>query len=594
LGRQIGRYREVGFVCAAALLLASALTPRVLMAQNGATAGGTTCERGVISAIDLDRRSVFDPESTSFGPLAWAYRALNLLHVRTAPSFIRRELLVAEGDCFDPFLVSESERLLDQYGFLSQARITHEDDGSGGRRLLVSTRDEWSTKVDVGVTYDAGPNLEKLQVTEENFLGQGVFAEFTHRERRETKTQAFGLATPRLFGRTDASIAWGQARPGHFFHQYLRYPFIGETGDYSVRQGFDRGTTFFSYSTDGAEAYSQVLVPVHRELVELSAARRFGGPGRSVIAGLTITRDVWRFDGTPEVVLADDFDDLQPFPGPLPTLLADHLRPSASTRVALQLGTRRYTYREFEGLDAVRDRMLVSVGVFAGLTVGRGLGIFAPEGVRAVDDVFGRGHVSFGAPVGSSLFHGGLTIESRRDAGQWRDVLADTDLVAYLRSEAFASHTIFARASFAGGWNTELPFQLSLGGREGVRSLVEDRFPGGRMARFVLEDRVVLPWPPPGVGDLGLTAFADLGRIWRGNVPYGVDSGWEAALGLGVRIGLPANTRNAWRADVAFPVGPGGGDPIFRVTFELNRLRTGFFTPDVFRSRRFNLGPDHF
>jgi hypothetical protein len=45
---------------------------------------------------------------------------------------------------------------------------------------------------------------------------------------------------------------------------------------------------------------------------------------------------------------------------------------------------------------------------------------------------------------------------------------------------------------------------------------------------------------------------------------------------------------------VAFPVGPTGGSPIFRVSFELNRLRSGFFTPDVLRSRRFNLGAEHF
>jgi hypothetical protein len=139
-----------------------------------------------------------------------------------------------------------------------------------------------------------------------------------------------------------------------------------------------------------------------------------------------------------------------------------------------------------------------------------------------------------------------------------------------------------------------MPFQLSLGGRQGVRSLVEDRYPGGRMARFVIEDRVVFPWPRRGVADLGLTVFADLGRAWPGDVPYAVDSGWQAALGFGLRLGLPPGTRNSWRADVAFPVGPTGGSPIFRVSFELNRLRSGFFTPDVLRSRRFNLGAEHF
>lgn len=564
-------------------------------AQDGvASEPDSVCAQGVITSIDLQRESVFDPDATGFAALSWTYRVMNVLHVTTAPSFIRRELLFEEGDCLDPFLLTESERLLDAYGFLATAEITHDDDGRGGRRVLVRTHDEWSTKIDVGVTYDERANLEKLEVTEENFLGQGVFAEFTHQERRETRAQSIALATPRLFGRTDAGIEWGRDRPGQFFSQNLRYPFIGETGTYSVRQGYDRGTSFFAYATDADASFSQVLVPAFRELVELSGARRFGEPGRSVIAGVTVTRDVVRFPDSAAVTLLDDFDDLQPFPGPLPGPMADQLRESASTRVSVHLGTRRYRYEEYFGIDGLRDRTLASLGFFAGISLGRGFDVLTPSDVPGVDDVFGRAHASFGTPVGSSLLHGGFTVEARHDDGSWQDVLGDADLVAFLRNDGLQAHTVFLRASVAGGWRTTLPYQLSLGGRQGVRSLVEDRYPGGRMMRFIVEDRILFPWPRPGTADLGMTIFGDLGRVWPGDVPYAVASGWQSALGLGLRIGLPAGTRNILRADIAFPVGPTRGSPIFRMTFELNRLRDGFFTGGVFRSRRFNLGAEHF
>lgn len=596
VGSRPPEFLRVVPVSVAAFAFAWALfCPRAASAQDATSPGGAeACANGVITSIVLDRQSVFDPESTSIGALSWTYRVMNLLHVTTAPSFIRRELLFKEGDCLDPFLLGESERLLDQYGFLASAEITSEPDGSGGQRVHVRTRDEWSTKVDIGVTYDERANLEKVEVTEENFLGQGVFAEFTHNERRETRKQSIGLATPRLFGRTDASIRWGRDRPGQFFNQYLRYPFIGETGTWSVRQGYDRGTSYYAYATDGNQPYSQVLVPAFRELIELSAARRWGDPGASVIFGGTVTRDVVRFRGETQVTQVDDFDDLQPFPGPMPPPLAEQLRESASTRVALHLGTRRYRYVQYRGIDGLRDRTVVSLGFFAGASLGKGFGWFAPDGVPVADDVFGRLHASFGAPLGSSVLHGGATIESRRDAGSWRDVLADADVVAYLRNDGLQSHMLFVRASVAGGWRTELPFQLALGGRAGVRSLVEDRYPGGRMVRFIVEDRILFPWPPPGSADLGMTLFGDLGRVWPGDAPYGVDSGWQAALGVGLRIGFPPGTRNVVRADLAFPVGPTGGSPIFRMSFELNRLRDGFFTEDVFRSRRFNLGAEHF
>lgn len=553
------------------------------------------CTSGVISAIELNRKSVFDPDATTVGALAWTYRAMNLLHVRTAASFIRRELLFEEGDCLDPFYLTESERLLEAYGFLAYAAITTEDDGNGGHIVYVETQDEWSTQVDLGITYDNSDfNLEKFEVTEENFLGQGVFAEATHRERRETRTQAIGLATPRFFGRADASVRIGRDRPGDFFSEYVRYPFIGETGKYSIRHGYDRSTRFFSYATDGQEAYTQVLVPSFRELLEFSFARRFGERYKSFIAGVTLTRDVIRFPRAPNVIYADDFGDLQDFPGPLPQPLSTHLQESGATRVLLHIGTRRFNYRIYEGLDGLRDRMNVGLGVYAGISVGRGFDLFVPSGVPAVEDFFGRAHASFSAPVGSSLIHGGATLETRRDRGDWRDLLFDADLVTYLRSEALPGQTFFFRGSFAGGWNTELPYQLSLGGREGVRSFEEDVFPGGRMLRFVAEDRVLFPWPSRGAMDLGLTAFGETGRVWPGDVPYGVDSGWQAALGIGLRLGLPAGTRHIWRIDWAFPVGPSSGEAQFRVTFELNKLSEGFFTRDVFRSRRHNIGAEHF
>lgn len=559
------------------------------------TPSDEVCSEGRISSVRLDRRSVFDPASTSIGALAWTYRALNLLHVRTAASFIGRELLFQEGDCFNDFLMTESERLLDAYGFLAYARITREDDGEGGHALVVETRDDWSTKVDVGVTYDNSTfNLEKVEVTEENFLGQGVFAEFTHRERREVRTQAIGLATPRLFGRTDASIRVGRDRPGDFLEQYVRYPFVGETGKYAVRQGYDRGTRFFSYTAGGPHAFTQVLVPTFRELIEFSGARRFGGEGRSVILGVTLARDVIRFPRLPNAIYAEDFGDLQPFPGPLTDPLMEDFTESAASRVSVHIGTRVVDHVVYEGLDGLRDRLQVGIGFDAGLTLGRGFSVLVPDDVPGLDDTFGLAYAGFNVPIGSSLVHGRSGVEFRRDEGEWRDVLLDADLVTYLRTRALRSHTVFVRGSYVGGWNTMLPFQLSLGGREGVRSLLEDAFPGGRMARLVVEDRILFPWPRQGSADLGVTLFADVGRVWPGDVPYGVDSGWQAALGAGLRIGLPAGTRQVWRTDIAFPVGSPSRSPIFRVTFELNMLSAGFFTQDLERSRRLNLGANSF
>lgn len=551
------------------------------------------CTNGIITAIDVESRSVYDPESTRIGPLAWTYRFLNLLHVNTNQSFIRRELLFKEGDCFDPFLLQESFRLIDSYGFMMVEDISEFDDGQGGHRVTVITRDEWSTKVDIGPAYDDNLYIERAQVTEENFLGNGIFAEFTHYARRETKTQSFGLRTPRFFGRSDAGIAAGRTRSGKFIDQYWRYPFLGEANRVAVRQGYTYGTDFFAYATDGAAPYTQVLLPVRRELAELSGAYRFGDPGASVILGASLTRDVVTYP-LPIEVTYGDWDVREPVSrDSVPTRLVDQLREFSATRVALHLGTRRLRYAEYVGLDALRETTLTGLGIYAGATFGRTLPILAAGRAPRENDWYARGHVSFTQPLGASLVHGSVSLEARHIAAGWRDFLAEGELVAYGRASWLPWQTWFFRASTASAWDTTLPYQLSLGGREGVRSLTEDRYPGGRMLRFIAENRIVFPRPTD-TADLGMTLFGDLGQVWAGEAPFGVDSGWQAALGVGLRIGLPNGTRNVWRTDLAFPVHGGGSGPIFRVNLELNRLRSGFQTPEVIRSHRFRVGAETF
>ena len=89
------------------------------------------CDAGVITDIEVIRGSVFDPDSTDIGAVAWVYRLMDVVHIRTQESFIRREVLFEEGDCYDAFLAQESERLLESYGFLTEARVTSKPDGAG-------------------------------------------------------------------------------------------------------------------------------------------------------------------------------------------------------------------------------------------------------------------------------------------------------------------------------------------------------------------------------------------------------------------------------------------------------------------------------
>ena len=573
------------------LLLALFTRPGIAGAQQS---DAQTCSDGVISSINVESRPIYDPTSTSIAPLRWVYRTLNLLHINTTESFIRSELLFEEGDCYDPFLVSESRRLLDQHGFMYVEEVADELNGDGDWQVDVATRDEWSTKVDLYATLDQGANLERFQVTEENLLGQGVYGEFTYYNRRETKTNSFSVFTPRFFGRSDARIAAGTSRAGNFIDQFWRYPFVGEAGHVGLREGYSRTTDYFAFATDGSQPYSQVLVPLRREQIELSGGYRFGEAGESVILGASISWDEVTFPHSPEIALEDNFDVRDSLPaGAAPAELTRQLQPSAATRMSLHLGTRRFRYVDYTGIDDLRHTSQVGLGMFAGVTVGKSIGFLEQSGAPPVDDYYVRSHFSFVVPLGQGLISGGTDLEARHPDGGWRDVLGSAEFAVHGRADWLPGQTLFFRASSAGGWETSIPFQLNLGGREGVRALREDEYPGGRLLRFIFEDRIVLPWPSD-TADLGLTLFSDLGRVWPGDAPYGVDSGWQAGVGFGLRFGLPRGTRNIYRADVAFPVGPTRGSPVFRITLELNQLRRGFVTPELRRSRRFTVGPDSF
>jgi hemolysin activation/secretion protein len=153
------------------------------------------------------------------------------------------------------------------------------------------------------------------------------------------------------------------------------------------------------------------------------------------------------------------------------------------------------------------------------------------------------------------------------------------------------------RIAAGGGWRVSSPYQLTLGGAEGVRGYHEELFPGARRVVLTTEHRGYFGRPLPDLLDLGFTLFADAGRIWGGDVPYGRDSPWRSSVGAGLRVGFPAGTRGVVRVDFALPIEPGVGskDVVIRVSLiELLGVGGNFQDHQMQRSRGVTVGPDYF
>ncbi len=558
------------------------------------------CPRGRISSVVVHNHSIFDmDEAADSGHVPWIYRVANALHMKTKKSFIRREILVKKGDCYDPFLLEESGRLLRQYRFIARASVTAVDQPDGSKKVVVDTQDDWTTQVDLGVSFDAGLKLEVLDISEENLLGRGIEASAFLRQRNEQRDVGGLLGIPHLFGtRTYGSLQAGRTRVGTFFDQALSYPFVGEVGKVSFGESFQRDDELFPYSTGGTEPYEHLLLPLLDQRIEARAAFRVGKPGDLTTFGLAISRKKLDFSGFPDntkITEGAGYSHIVPAPPGASGVLTGQTHARSTTGVALLLGQQNVHYRKARGLDALDGEMDVRLGTDVQARIGRSIDASPTPHMNGADAIVSGLRLYGGGEVGPSLFFANARVQGRKilSGGMrgdgWHDIIGQLDLYGYIRSRHLPHQTLFARMSGAGGWSMDTPFQLTLGGRTSVRGLPLEAYPGARRLLITLEDRIFVPWPAPDLFDAGFTLFGDAGRTWAGDVPFGLGSGrWRGTLGFGLRFGFPSGTRNLLRADLAFPVGvPGHHAPVFRVTLkELLGLSAGFTVPQLDRSRR--------
>ncbi len=580
------------------------LTLLALLGASSATAlAGQVCPQGEVSAILVTPHSIFDTDdSTDRGVLTWFYNVANGLHADTNENFLRGELLLGVGDCYDPFLAEESERVLRQLNFIDRAEVSGVRQPDESVQVIVETWDRWTLQLSVRARFEEGLEFNGVDVTERNLLGRGMTVGGFYRKNRERRAVGGNFATTRLLGtRWDSRFEAARTRVGNTFQQGFFYPFVGEVGRYAAVQSFVSEKDLFSYNLPTGGTYTHVVHPFRQRSSEITVAGRIGRPGRLTILGGGLSTERWEystFSRGAEVVQNRDFDNAEPAPPEIADIVAAQLRDYSSTRVNLVLAQRNLTFQQRDRLDALMGVQDVPVGGEAALVLGRSIPVLRSGAVPNDSDFFGRIRVFGALAPGRWVLASAVSIEGRQILGGvesgWKDVLGEFDLYSYWRPTETSRHTLFARVSGAGGWSMTGPFQLTLGGSSGLRGHSVDDLPGGRRLIATLEDRIYLGSPGGDFMDLGMTAFVDVGSIWAGGVPFGADSGFLATAGAGLRIGMPSGTRGVTRVDIAFPLnGPDAfSGPTFRITrSELLGLRRGVEDRQLNRSRRPGVGP---
>ena len=586
------RCRTLQGVALLAFLLATA--PVAVAAQ--------ACAAGAISQITFDSQKPFLPEATSEeAGLGWLFRGLNSVHIPTKEGTIRWELLFEEGDCLDPVLLRESERNLRNLAYIAEARVRSEQLADGSHHVSVTTLDGWALTVGLVVEVESGFQITGFSATAKNLIGTGTMAGYFRNTFRE-RQRIGGLARqPNLFGtHIDATFHGGNTRTDNYYSESLFRPFTGEVGVNAFRQVAHQRDDYFAYSVEPSLGFTQALVRYEAEEYEGTFERRFGDQvGLRFLGGLGVSREVVRFPFGAEgvqVVRDNDFSEPVQAPGEVATEISPQTRDHAVNRVNFTIGVRDLQFGTRLGLDALRATQDIQLGTDLTITVAPGI----PLGDDNVSDVLTLLKASTGLTAGALYLLTNLDFQARHvsadDGGGplgWRDIVWELSSTGYW---TFSENSaLLGRIQYTSGSRTDRPFQLTLGGREAVRSYNEDAFPGAHRFLVNLERRIPFPGVNIPFADLGLAGFADAGKMWAGDVPYGADSKWEAGVGVGLRIGLPAGGQNVLRLDLGFPLTGQREEKgvVFRLYTELFGLLDRRAWPtQTNRSRWYGVDPD--
>lgn len=559
------RRRRLGWLAGAVALWA------LLVRATPAAAQSEPCPLGRVSRIEIRNYSLFAPADITGRRFSWALGLANSLHIRTRADYLERQMLLEEGECYDPEALEASVRYLRELDFIARVQAEPRQVADSTWAIDVQTWDEWSTSASVYFDVEGELQIQGFYVTEVNALGRGLRLSFRHRAFRERNDNSVTLASTRFLGSaTQASVAAGTTRTGRYFRQDFTHPLQSETSRLYFLTHLQLEDREQSYLTGDEDGVSHVLLPLNEKAVSLVLKRRSGVPGALTLFGgeLQVLRRT--LDGPVRQVIAYDFRGARAAPDSIAARLRPQESPDSWIRLGATVGLRRIRFTSGKGLDLVSGVQNVALGSELTLTVGRTLGTWGSSSTDTYGSLDGFVSGAAGALLANTSLHAeGRFLDFRKaDASRWRDLRLSGRSLLYVQPGAAPAQAFVLGARFNFRDNTDQPYQVALGGEQGVRAYREDQVPTASTFVAFAEERINLPWFHPAV-DLGLTAFVDHGRGWADDIPFGQNTGWRTAVGGGIRLGFPAGSGSVTRVEVAWPVGNGaqGRGPVIRTYF---------------------------
>jgi hypothetical protein len=509
------------------------------------------CDGKMITAINVDPQP---PALVGRDPSAFRRLIQHVLFQSgtTHEGRIRAFLLAHVGEKCSDALLPEVARVIRAEPYIASAKVTAASDGGDGVRLQVETVDEVPVIIGGGITHGG---LSNVKYGNSNIGGSGLLASGQWRTGRAYRD---GLSlTMRQFGVWDQPVVAelsAQREPlGGSFSADVSRPFLSDLEHIAWYMG---GTHDNQYRPFIQPSAATQLLTVARDVWSTGAVARFSWKKAGVLLGPVVTYEHAR-PGNEGVIASDSAlltgDTL---------IFKNRYTPYRTFRAGLAAGVRWIDYMRVQGFDALLGQQDIARGIQIAGTVEKGTGL------AGATDHTSLVSLNVYSGIGTPKSFVGLAVQGEElPAGggdSWSAAALSGRSAWYFKPSD--GRTFVASAEFSGGWRERLPLQLALGDPvAGIRGYNGASIAGGRRAVVRIEERQNR-FATGRYSQWGTAFFADVGKTWAGDVPFGTTTVARASVGVSLLAAVPPSSRRMLRADLAVPVTPGAPKHlVFRV-----------------------------
>ncbi len=509
----------------------------------------------IVRNIDIQVTDVFEGDN-----LESFYRAVNSIKINTRKEILKRELLIKEGDPYQPFLIQESERVLRGLRYIRKVKITPTFEGNFVD-LKVSVQDTWTLIPYLSFSFGSGStDHTAVGLTESNLMGYGKRAELLYRDEDGRESIEGVWEDQRVWGTKNALLLG-------YFDRSDGYDSVGFAG--------------LPYrSLEDAQSYG-----IETRMLD-NVGKLFGAGDERFLFGQEKV-DLGGYysfaDGDPDKLLhrftlgyqfsdykfreatLEDFEDVDIDPSEVlndPSLIPTDRRYSypyfSYSRIVPDFVSHSYVDR----FDRVQD---FNLGNVLQSKVG-----YAPEAFGSDTDAwFLSFNDSDGFRIsGRSFVRGEIGAASRYEDSDFVNSLIRGEIKfvylagpRFLGTQFIGNHTFVASSYLNYGRDLDGEREFYSGASDGIRGYDSRTFFGDKSFYLGMEDRFHLVDDILKLVSLGGAFFAEVGGATDNSLSSLMQDELYGDFGVGLRLGFPRSSGSrVLRVDLAFPFrdGPDG------------------------------------